>query len=176
VDSSITPHRVHDFANGIRCDYWGAPVWPYHPSAEDPTRTDGLRILEVPVSTFIPGVMRLPLRLQRRLGRFLTYRKRIGRLLGLDFTRYWIRPFRGSPADLVLWVDKLTASWPRSKAVVINVMFHSVELIPGASPYAANKQDVAILLESLEALFSHVFSRYRAEAVTLSELYSRWHS
>ena len=47
-------------------------------------------------------------------------------------------------------------------------MFHNVEVVSGASPYARNDRDVTYLVESLDGLFAHLFSAYRTEAIGLS--------
>jgi hypothetical protein len=48
------------------------------------------------------------------------------------------------------------------RPVILNAMFHNVELVPGASPYAANEKQVAKIQTRLAALLAFA----RSEAIT----------
>jgi hypothetical protein len=53
---------------------------------------------------------------------------------------------------------------------VLNVMYHSVEVIPNASPYAATDAAVAGIVECQRALFDHLQKNYQVIGVGLSGL------
>ena len=80
-----------------------------------------------------------------------------------------MRPLRGSPDDLGRWAETVIAAWPDDSTPVINVMFHSVEAVPDASPYAATEREVAAVFEGLSSLFGFLRKRYRVSPKTLCE-------
>jgi hypothetical protein len=170
VDTTVTPFRANVYENGLRCDYWGAPWTPYHPSASDPRRPGTLRLWEVPVTILVPALAAWPRFLLRGIGERLMRRRRAFSALGADMRNRWIRPFRGSPEELMEGADAVVARTPPGAPAVVNVMFHSVEAIPEASPYAQTESDVESLLGSLGALFEHMARRYRLASVRLSDL------
>jgi len=49
-------------------------------------------------------------------------------------------------------------------------MFHSMELVPGASPYARTGEDVDGILRALEALLSHCRRDMQMQSCGLSEV------
>ena len=169
VDSSVTPFRTNRYAAGLECNYWGASLHPYHPSEGDARRTGRLRICEVPVTLFNPGLARWPAALLRRLNDRTA--RRIGALRSPRNATptFWVRPFRGSADQLVQWSDMVIESWRGPGPPLINVMFHSVEALPGASPYAQTAADVDRLESSLERLFAHLRDRYDVESLGLGD-------
>lgn len=172
VDSSVTPFRTNYFEGGHPCNHWGAPLRPYRPSAQDLRKRGRLRVLEVPLTLLADSFAAFPAVLLRRLSdRILKQRRGLG-ALGLRPETKWLRPLRHSSAELIALADRVVATWRGGPPVVLNVMFHSVEAIPGASPYAATPQDVTRLVEDLEKLFEHLRSTYMVEACGLSSLHS----
>ncbi len=170
VDSSVTPFRTNHYADGLTCNYWGAPLHPYHPLAKDPRRRGTLRVLEVPVTILVPALQKWPAFLLRRLDDRVLGRKRLFRWLGLELKKVWIRPYRGTSEELVTWADTVIARWPATSTPIINVMFHNVEVIPGASPYAQNAEDVARFTHGMDSLFRHLNARYEVKSIGLGEL------
>lgn len=170
VDSSVTPFRTNEYGGGLRSNYWGAPLAPYHPSPADPRRAGSLRLMEVPVTILAPALVGWPPFLLRRLNDRSVRRRPMRTMLGGAVETWWVRPLRGSPEQLVSWADSVIGGWKSSSTPVLNVMFHSVEVIPGASPYAQTETEVAGLLEGLEHLFAHLRARYRVVSVGLDEL------
>lgn len=173
VDSSVTPFRTNEYDGGRRCNYWGAPLEPYHPSSTDPRKKGSLRLLEVPVTILAPSFARWPAFLLRRMGDQVLRRRRLLKLLGLKAEKLWIRPFRGNGSELAAWSDRIIEGWSAKTPPIINVMFHSVELVPGASPYARDEGEVARLREGLDALLAHLSERYSVESMGLSDLPAR---
>ncbi len=88
--------------------------------------------------------------------------------------KMWVRPLRGTPAELASWADVVIQGWDPLSPAVVNVMFHSVEVIPGASPYARTPADVQGLVDSLAGLFAHLRDRYDVVSTGLAGLAERW--
>ena len=138
VESSVTPHvDWSDKAPGL--SFVGAPTQPYRPDRADPKRRGDSRLLEVPV-TIRPGAMqRLPL-----LGRLIEAR--------------WLRPTHGTASSLIsVAKDEIAASsrdadGARARPVILNAMFHNVEIVAGASPYAATDGAARAILARLASL------------------------
>jgi hypothetical protein len=136
VESSVTPFVEHSDVGAPGLDFRGAPTQPYHPDPRLPGVPGDSPLLEVPV-TIRPRLMnRLP-------------------LLGKRLERRWLRPTRGSGRALVDLakdeIDDARATAP-GRPVVLNAMFHNVEVVPGASPYAQNEREAAGILGRLAAL------------------------
>lgn len=172
VDSSVTPFRTNYFEGGHACNHWGAPLRPYRPSAYDVRKRGRLRVLEVPVTLLADSFVRFPAVLLRRLSDRILNRRRAFAALGLRAETKWLRPLRHSSAELIALADRVVATWRGGPPVVLNVMFHSVEALPGASPYTLVSEDVRRLVADLERLFEHLGSSYAVDARALSSLHS----
>jgi hypothetical protein len=174
VDSTVTPFRTNAYDGGRTCNYWGAPLAPYHPSRKDPRKRGSLGLLEVPVTILMPFLARLPSVFLRRLSD-RAFQSGLGRALGKASRRkIWVRPLRGTAEELASGADVVVSGWdPRSPAV-INIMFHSVEVIPGASPYAGTPAEVQRLVDGLDHLFAHLKERYAVVATGLAGVAQRW--
>lgn len=132
VDSSVTPGIVWR-AEGLDYRGWGTgPQLVETPVGE---------ILELPVSIRGGGA------LTRWLdGRPDLASRALGKALGARFS--WLRPSWGTGADLVRYVEE-------SDEELLVLMFHNVEVVPGASPYAADEAGVERILGALRVLFAH---------------------
>ena len=138
LDTSVTPYIRWEHADGD-VDYRHAPEQPYYPEPGTLTRpaTDmGGAILEIPVS-MRPRLLRGP----RWLRPWFTSVEEMKKIV-----RYQLRRHR----------DRLT--------IVLNMMFHSMEVIPKASPYPQTESEVQRFLADLAA----VLDWCRAEGVTFS--------
>ena len=71
----------------------------------------------------------------------------------------WLRPFWSSTATMKRIVDKTMAAGAQESPVVLNMMFHSMELVPGANPYTKSDADVRAYLASLGELLDHCRQR-----------------
>lgn len=171
VDSSVTPFRTNYFEGGHACNHWGAPLRPYRPSADDLRKRGRLRLLEVPVTLLADSFVAFPGVLLRRLSDRVLSRRRVFSALGLRPETKWLRPLRHSSAELIALADRVVSTWRGGPPVVLNVMFHSVEALPGASPHARISEDVRRLVEDLESLFAHLKSSYAVDARGLSSLH-----
>ena len=136
IESSVTPF-VDWSSNGARgLSFIGAPTQPYRPDPQEPARPGKSRLLEVPVTIRPRTLSRFPL-----LGRFIEPR--------------WLRPTHGTAASLIeVAKDEIAASTTPHRPVILNAMFHNVEVIPNASPYAATESKARAILDRLGALLA----------------------
>lgn len=137
VESSVTPFMDWSrVSKGL--SFVGAPTQPYHPDAADPARPGSSRLLEVPVTIRPRALSRVP-------------------VVGKHVEPRWLRPTRTEGEDLVALAREVVADERRARPelpVVLNAMFHNVEVVAGKSPYAATEAEamrivgrVATLLE-----------------------------
>jgi hypothetical protein len=152
VESSVTPFvDWSKVANGL--SFVGAPTQPYHPDPVHPEREGESPILEVPVTIRPRLLSRAPL---------------VGKLL----EPRWLRPTHGTEGQIVAVArDEIRAAreaGPRGP-VVLNAMFHNVEIIPGASPYAHSERDARGILGRLGALLDFA-SKEGIQVVGLSDV------
>jgi hypothetical protein len=138
VESSVTPHMDWTSSGAPGLAFLDAPTQPYAPDRADPGRPGDAALLEVPVT------------IRRRL---------LGSLPGLGrrFEPRWLRPTRGTEAQIVrVAEDELAEARRRApeRPVILNAMFHNVEVVPGLSPYASNEEEARGVLDRLRALLS----------------------
>src|SRR5262249_44338461 len=123
VDSSVTP--TIDWRakiDGFAFDYTGASTQPYRAAADDPVRAGELSILEGPVTIHEP-----------RLRQALPW-------LGARLRKRWLRPTWSRPAELEeVALTELERQCHRG-TVVLNMMFHNVEVVKNASPYSMGRR------------------------------------
>ena len=142
VDSSVTP--------GIR---WRSPngELDYRSWTPDPWVVEfGDRsIVELPISIWsararglADGIGRLP----------RSARRATSRALRPWVQDHWLRPSWHSGDQLVRFIEK-------SSNPFLVLMFHSQEIIVGASPYARTGSQASIILQSLERVFSYCDDR-----------------
>ncbi len=138
VESSVTPHVDWSSAGARGLSFVGAPTQPYHPDPAVPGRRGASRMLEVPVTIRPP---------------------RFGRLLARAIAPRWLRPSRTNARRLVGIARAEIADARRRRSdegrpVVLNAMFHNVEVIAGASPYAATDEAARKILGRVGALLA----------------------
>jgi len=126
VDSSVTPHVRWD---GF--DFAGAPTQPYRPAPEAPALPGDAPIWEVPVT------------IRKRMVPWAPPR--------------WLRPTRASARALARLAAHEIAAARRAapdRPIVLCAMLHNVEVVPGASPYAATEHAAARILAALDGLLA----------------------
>jgi hypothetical protein len=164
VDTSATP--LCDWRGEGGRNWVDAPLTPYFPDADEPTRRGSSPVLEVPVS--IAWDRPVPERLGRAIVK-LPRRLRVRGLLDnpvVPLTKVqWLYP---SIAD-VAGMMRLARVLVRRGVTFLNVFFHSSELWPGASPYCTTQADVDRYLSTLERFFEDALGELRATPRTLTE-------
>lgn len=144
VDSSVTPHVDWSSAGATGLSFHHAPSQPYRPDPAEPGRPGDSTMLEVPLTI-------------RR--RFLNAIPGIGSRVDAR----WLRPTRGTAEALVrIAEDEIAAARRRAPdvPVILNAMLQNVEVVPWASPYAADEEDARGILDRLRALLT--FARREA--------------
>jgi hypothetical protein len=145
VDSSVSPLKDWSKQGAPAASFRLAPTQPYWPLTSVPelVANEPGDILEVPVTILPSRYANLP-------------------LIGDRFEPRWLRPTHGSSESLVQVArDELARA--KSGPVVLNCMFHNVEIMPGLSPYAKTAADADAILGRLEALLA--FARDEGIAV-----------
>ncbi len=140
VDSSVTPNMDWSSAGAPEASFRRAPTQPYWPVLDNPERVapQAGTLLEVPVTIRPSRFAGIPL-----IGRWTEPR--------------WLRPTRGSVGGLVEVAREEighAGSAGDSRPIVLNCMFHNVEVIPGASPYAKNEAEAGAILNRLAGLLA----------------------
>jgi len=161
VDTSVVPGRV--MATELtKVDFRRSPEQPYWPRADKPGRKGHTQILEVPVTICRHWVDRCPILRNRA--------KRLVRRLIRPHRAWWLRPSYSTADEMKLLIEKFVARYRRQHHLILNMMFHNVEVIPGASPYCQNKGDVEMWCERLEKTLSF-WRSVGGEFCTLKELH-----
>ncbi len=160
VDSSIAP--MQSFYGGPH--HLHAPCDPYYPDLEDPCEKGSSRILEVPMT--IPPVA-------KSLGRKLAAIK--GRhpamATGLDWFAMKLGCLPAQPVWTGLRRLKLAVLLHhRRGGKVLNIFFHSSELVPGFSLVHSSPERVEMFLKKLGLFLEWLHTRFSFESVTLSDL------
>ncbi len=62
----------------------------------------------------------------------------------------WLRPSYSSVGKMKKLIDKCITVYRHKKIIVLNMMFHSMEFLPGGSPYAKSQEDCQRLIHNLE--------------------------
>jgi hypothetical protein len=136
VDSSVTPHLLWRYGTET-LDF---REWTAQPRVLGTAAGD---LVELPISIRPGG----PLAAAAQAAPELVGRV-AGRLLGRRARHLWLRPSWESGEALVDYVEAADER-------VLVLMFHSIEVIPGASPYCADRDDVDRLLAALDHLLAH---------------------
>jgi sugar phosphate isomerase/epimerase len=126
-----------------------------------------LRVWEIPptivfysaIGRQVPGVRALYRRFRRV--RRLFDRRHLG--------SQWLRPY---PHMTVERLKRVATLARRMGAPVLNLTFHSSELMPGGSPYNRTEESIENLFSRLEGFLSFVRAQ-RMEGVTLDEARDR---
>jgi hypothetical protein len=149
VDSSVTPHvDWSDVSPGL--SFVDAPAQPYHPDRSHPARRGTSPLLEVPVTTRRRALQGVP-------------------WLGKHVEARWLRPTRTSGEDMVAIAREAIADGNGERPVVLNAMFHNVEVVAGVSPYAATEDDARRIEGRLATLLEHA-RRERIPCVGLEDV------
>lgn len=166
VDSSIVPYSTRTF-NDIHINSWDKTPVPYWESF------NSRKILQVPLTLINPDYHQLPFFLKWGIGKTNSITRRITKRLGYGLHTYWLRPYRYSGEKLIGIAEyTISKAFKQEKFAVLNVMFHSNEILPGASPYCASKLEVDEFVASLDKLFDHLSKTHDLCPIGLSDLYT----
>ena len=162
VDSSVTPGVDWDYPEG-RTNFLYAREQPYFPSKENLLAEGSSKVLEVPISI-------VPPRFKKHLY-ILDKVKPVSGIVNRIFPTRWLRPSFQNSSEMLGVIKKMIRRYRMNNAVVLNMMFHSMEVIPGASPYTKTEGECQALLERIKTVLEYC-ARNSFAFATLSELYS----
>jgi peptidoglycan/xylan/chitin deacetylase (PgdA/CDA1 family) len=162
VESSIAPLFYEAHKHGP--DFVEAPNTPYFLSYDTPTAAGASNLLEIPVSAALHR--RLPAWLAHQWARapwnYTT--KRLLRKAGLA-RLMWLRPSYSSFDDMCALARRLRDD----HVPVLNVIFHSSEIIVGGSPYNRTPDELDAFFTRLDRFLAFAVGSLGAVPVTFSE-------
>ena len=159
VDSSIDPLLNEKRFGGP--NFAGAPVEPYHPSLNNVCKPGTSSVLEIPLSSATRP--RLPKLLESAYVSLATRQR--GALKRIGLRPVSLRPSYSPVSDAIALANELVGRG----VPTLNMMFHSSELLAGASPYHQNDIAVDRFFYSLEQIIEHVVNQLMAIPLTYSE-------
>ena len=160
VDCSVTPGVSWRTDRGLReggPDFTAAWVEPYELAADDACRVGSSGLLEVPVTILHTNAL---MRAFRSLRRSYQHHRRswpwraANRLL--QVAPQWLRPQPHMTSQRLIAVAETARALDLP---VLELMLHSSELLPGASPSNPTSEAVERVFDRLSRLFTHLVSR-----------------
>ena len=145
VDSSLTPGINWLSAGGP--DHSAAPKQPYFVNKENLYRPGDMKILEVPITI---SKKRLPLLPDK----WMSYR--------------WLRPTHMTAFEMKMVVNEFSANFENP---VLNMMFHSMEIIVGKTPFVRTKFEQKFYLRRLKKIIQYIMKK-GFENKTLEMIYT----
>lgn len=164
VDSSIVPFTTK-FFKGLYINNWGRPLEPYWESFDEN------KILQVPVSLINRDYNKLPFFLKKGLGEPNSIAMRLAKKLGYSMKTEWLRPYKVSGKEMIGIADYIINShFKKEDHAIVNIMFHSNEILVNGSPYCKSDEDVEKYLASLEELFNYISQNYKLCSTGLGDV------
>lgn len=174
VDCSVTPGVSWRTDRGLReggPDFTAAPVEPYELAADDACRAGDTGLLEVPVTIVHTSVLMRACGVLRRS--YQRHRRawpwRVANRL-LRVAPQWLRPSPDMTSQRLIAVAETARVLDLP---VLELMLHSSELLPGASPSNPTAETVERVFVRLSALFAHLASR-GVTGATLTGYARKW--
>ena len=90
----------------------------------------------------------------------------------------WLRPSRCSTYQMIAVIKRFMARYRNMPVVVLNMMFHSMEFMPGKSPYAMIERHCRNLLNRIERVLAYCKTKgiSFARLIDVYELYQSLHA
>ncbi len=145
VDSSVTPDT--DWRSYGGPDHSRAPKQPYFISQTDYYSPGSGKILEVPITVSGKRFPFLP-------DRWMYYR--------------WLRPTHMTVFEMKSLVDEFVR---KHSSPTLNLMFHSMEVLPGKTPFVRTKLGQKMYLNRLTSILQYMIKN-GFESRTLTEVYA----
>lgn len=166
VDSSVDPFFNEKRKGGP--SFAGARLDPYFVSPEDPKKAGGSGLLEIPVTSALDR--KWPAWLETAYADVSSayHFRRALRLLGI-VRPIWLRPSYSTAEDMKLLARRVL----KDGRAPANIIFHSSELLPGASPYNRTKEDLERFYRDLESLLAFLVEN-GATGSTFREFRESW--
>ncbi len=145
IDSSVTPHIDWSYQSGP--DHSKAREQPYFISADDYYSPGNSAILEVPISIS---------------------KKRFFLLPDKWFFHRWLRPTHMTVFEMKLLINEFLKKYGTP---ILNMMFHSMEIIPGKTPFVKTALAQKAYINKLEIIIAYLKQK-GFQSKTLEYLYN----
>ncbi len=145
IDSSVTPHI--DWSHKSGPNHSKAPEQPYFISADDLYLPGNSKILEVPISISKKRFFLLP-------DKWFFYR--------------WLRPTSMTIFEMKLLVNEFLKKYDKP---LLNMMFHSMEIIPGKTPFVKTALAQKAYINKLQIIIAYLKEK-GFQSKTLQQLYN----
>ena len=165
VDSSVTPFIDWNLPEG-RANFLNASDQPYFPDKQDIVRVGDSKVLEVPVSIITSRFKK-----HFQFSNNVKLNKYLDIIANQLSPTYWLRPSFQSSQEMLYAIKRIIKKHHTKDIIVLNMMFHSMEIIPNASPYTKTDQDCYLFLRRIEDVLKYCVEN-NFQFATLSELYS----
>lgn len=151
VDTSVTPGILwNDKTREGIVDYSKQATAPYWVNAKSfPGSSTEKSILEIPVT----------------IGEIKKY--------FIRSSVQWLRPYYSTTSEMVRLSKKIISCANQRQPIILNMMFHNVEVMPGLSPYSTNVASANRLLKQVENYLKWI-NASKIVPVTLSEFYEQF--
>lgn len=164
VDSSVTPGIDWNLPEG-RANFLQAREQPYFPSKENLLEEGNSKVLEVPVSIVAPRFKKYFYTVDK-----VKVLRPVSVIINTIFPARWLRPSSQNSGGMLGVITKLLKRYGGNNAIVLNMMFHSMEVIPNASPYTKTEDECRSLLGKIETVLEYCAIN-NFNFATLLELY-----
>jgi len=165
VDTSVTPHiNWNDSTREEPVNFTNAPEQPYFIKEGTITGQSAKKegLLQVPVS--VGMLKRNPLQELAASGmgmrRKINWNKRV-----------WLRPAFAKFEDMKALVAQYSRKYQDREAIVFNMMFHNVEVLPGLSPYTITQHACDLYKNDLENFFEFC-NAHDIKGICLTDTYN----
>ena len=162
VDSSVVPLRNNK--NPDEPSFTKVSLLPYHLNRKNVCQPGDSPIVEIPITVDftrkIPGWLKQAYPTLPDIG----IRRILRILFGIEMA--WLRPSYASLAAM----QRLSEVVIASGVPILNMMFHSSELMPGGSPYNKTSEDMEQFLAKIKSLIAYLSERYALRFITLKEV------
>lgn len=165
VDSSIVPYTTKFYKNFF-IDSWKFTTSPFFEHFEEK------KILQVPLTLINPDYENLPKILKKEARKNKGKVKSLLKKMGRNFNARQLRPYRESAEKMINIAEYVINNhFKRESFVLLNIMFHSNEILVNGSPYCKNKEDVRRYISSLDELFNHLQKNHDLCSIGLGDVY-----
>ena len=171
VDTSVTPFKTLYFDNGKKINHWGAKLEPYYIKQFNGKKG----LLQIPLTLINRDFEKLPNFILGNLESKSNVLKKALNKFGYKSKTEWLRPYRASSQEMIQISDYVIENhFGKKKYAILNVMFHSNEILVNGSPYCQNMEEVRTFLDSLNNLFSHLSNNYTLCSIGLEGIYDSY--
>ena len=146
VDSSFTPHLKWLSPLNRTINHENSPEQPYFCHHENIYKESDSSLLEIPITIV-------------KSRKYIFFKKHL-----------WLRPKFSSLSEVKRIFKYVKSQYSHNDVIVFNMMFHSQEVIPNASPYTRSDAEVESYMSYLEKVFE-IAVKERINFLTLEQIY-----